>query len=956
MSTLVSLLQQPPAMRAGWALIHFLWQGSVIAIALAVLRGAAGNRLGARARYGLSCLALGLMAAAPPLTLLFLWRAEADPLPGPVWRIGGGWERVLPWIVLAWALGAAMCSARVAMGWRRAARLRRLAVEAPPPEWQEALNRLIQRMRVSAPVRLAASPLAAAPAVVGWLKPVILMPVEAVLGMPLSQVQALLAHELAHVRRNDYLVNILQSIAEALLFYHPAVWWVSGQIRAERELCCDDLAVEASGDVLTYATALATLETARRARPQAAMAADGGSLLARIRRLAGQSETTHSLPGPGAAWALALLWVVGAGAVAMQAGQSPAAPALRLFAAPGIAAAPPVSAVPPRVSASRAALVSALLFDPFFASPQSATAAPASSDAAEQEKKLASVSGTALTTSGKPVANATVRLSPSNAGSAVYVTSATQTALMSSPQSVAITRTDAEGKFSLKRVSPGSYTLQFEHKDYLPSVYGARPGLAAGNVITLDEGRNVTDLVVKLPEPATFTGKVVDDDGDPVAQIMVAAQVKRFFYPRMSGEIVASATSAENGEFRLTVPAGRYVLLAMKRPTWTTAERAPIPAAKPGQKVLAQHGTCWGDAGDYGKCAQVEIGPGQVLPLGNFRLKSIPTVHVRGKVTGDPALLKGARVLRVPPPNDAMGWSLGADIQPDGSFDMANMWPDTFTIAAYGSRGYMGWADIVVGDEDLDKVQINAVSMPLTGIVTVEGADAAQPPPTSEPAAASTANSLTVVNGVLVTAPQAGGAAPGMPARIELTSAGYYKVSSTAQVRPDGTFMFNSVPPGAYVLNLPGMPRDAYVKSARQDSRDVLRENLDWGGNNGPLEIVVSRKAPVLDGSVTDADGNALPGTVTLVADPERPGHPLLYPTARADQNGKFRFQSVAPGSYRIFAWQSVPDGAHSVPDFIDAFMGAGERLELKEGDHKTMTVKRISVDTMDSTLRRAGK
>ena len=97
-------------------------------------------------------------------------------------------------------------------------------------------------------------------------------------------------------------------------------------------------------------------------------------------------------------------------------------------------------------------------------------------------------------------------------------------------------------------------------------------------------------------------------------------------------------------------------------------------------------------------------------------------------------------------------------------------------------------------------------------------------------------------------------------------------------------------------------------------------------------------------------------GAVTLVPDPQRPGHSLLYPTANADQQGKFRFQSVAPGSYRIFAWESIPDGAHGVPDFMDPFIPSGERIELKEGAEKTMVLKRISVDSMDDTLRRAGK
>src|SRR5205085_9799335 len=112
----------------------------------------------------------------------------------------------------------------------------------------------------------------------------------ALAGLPSEQVEALLLHELAHIRRHDYVVNILQSTAEAVLFYHPAVWWVSGHIRTERELCCDDAAVSITGDVLTYARALAELESFRPAHANAVMDANGGSLANRIGRLLGQSR------------------------------------------------------------------------------------------------------------------------------------------------------------------------------------------------------------------------------------------------------------------------------------------------------------------------------------------------------------------------------------------------------------------------------------------------------------------------------------------------------------------------------------------------------------------------------------------------------------------------------------------------------------------------------------------
>jgi uncharacterized protein (TIGR03435 family) len=143
--------------------------------------------------------------------------------------------------------------------------------------------------------------------VVGWLRPIVLVPIGVLTGFPAEHLEALLLHELAHVRRRDYLVNMLQSIAETLLFYHPAVWWISGHIRMERELCCDDLAVAATGDAYQYALALAGLEACRPAHIQTAMAANGGRLADRIARLLGKARPeTRSFSAPGAASAILL--------------------------------------------------------------------------------------------------------------------------------------------------------------------------------------------------------------------------------------------------------------------------------------------------------------------------------------------------------------------------------------------------------------------------------------------------------------------------------------------------------------------------------------------------------------------------------------------------------------------------------------------------------------------------
>jgi beta-lactamase regulating signal transducer with metallopeptidase domain len=313
---MTTLLNQPWTERLGWTLLHFLWQGTLVAALYGLGRAWAGGRISANGRYLLACASLLAMAAAPAVTYWSLGNSS------PMARIGSSadltvteiasritytpdidpWQPAMPGIVLAWFAGATACSVRLLMGFLSAAALKRSCHVPVLPEWQQALDRLIDRMQVSRRVQLLATDRVDSPSVIGWIRPVILAPVSMLSGLPSDQVEALLAHELAHIRRHDYLVNILQGIAESLLFYHPAVWWISSQIRTEREHCCDDLAVAASGDVLVYARALAELESMRPARFKAALSANDGSLLHRIRRLATPGQVAHT---PAAAWGVA---------------------------------------------------------------------------------------------------------------------------------------------------------------------------------------------------------------------------------------------------------------------------------------------------------------------------------------------------------------------------------------------------------------------------------------------------------------------------------------------------------------------------------------------------------------------------------------------------------------------------------------------------------------------------
>lgn len=309
-----------------WGLLHAVWQGALIALAMAgslrVLPVAA-----ARARYAMACAGLAAMLALPMATVAFMHASTAPSvIAGPVLAQKAGVSsrtalapddrvsvvsgsasallsrvvappaaagiaeivshavaRMARWLALGWALGVLIAASRVFAGWRQ---LRSLTSNArlADPAWQAIVDRLAAKIGIRRPVRLLASAHVDVPSTVGWLRPAVLIPLSVVAGLSARDVELILAHELAHIRRHDFLVNLLQTAAETLLFFHPAVWWLGSVIRTEREACCDDLAVASGGTALAFARALTNLEALRIA-PQPALSALGGSLTERVRRL-----------------------------------------------------------------------------------------------------------------------------------------------------------------------------------------------------------------------------------------------------------------------------------------------------------------------------------------------------------------------------------------------------------------------------------------------------------------------------------------------------------------------------------------------------------------------------------------------------------------------------------------------------------------------------------------------
>lgn len=361
-----ALLAAPLVESIGWALVHSTWQIALVAALFAVAQFAL-RRHSAALRYALGCTALGTMAMVVAATVCLVWTTLGDrsrpasiaaaprsvvvepaidpivvpttihdgseipsiPTPAPAVEMPsetspaieasssgsppsapfrrrlidtiGEW---LPWLVAGWLLGVVGFASRLACGWLGVRRLRRRGITPVAGALEERLVRLSNRLGLDRAATLVMSTIVEVPAVIGHFRPAILLPVSLATGLSPLQIDVMLLHELAHIRRHDYLVNLIQTVIETVLFHHPAMWWVSRQVRQERENCCDDLALAVCGDRAAYAGALAAMEELRTAVYQPAVAASGGNLLTRVRRIVGRPAEG---PGRRHAWLAGML-------------------------------------------------------------------------------------------------------------------------------------------------------------------------------------------------------------------------------------------------------------------------------------------------------------------------------------------------------------------------------------------------------------------------------------------------------------------------------------------------------------------------------------------------------------------------------------------------------------------------------------------------------------------------
>jgi protocatechuate 3,4-dioxygenase beta subunit len=473
--------------------------------------------------------------------------------------------------------------------------------------------------------------------------------------------------------------------------------------------------------------------------------------------------------------------------------------------------------------------------------------------------------------------------------------------------------TDAGGKFKIVNLDPGQYRLMATRNGYARSWFGPRPSGRAAPMLTLDKGQTLRGVVLKLTPAAVISGRVTDEDGEPVVEAQIQALRSRYMNGKRQLLPEGNASTDDLGNYRMhSLEPGRYYVKAsyMGARMDLGQEQSYQPVYHPGVPEASQ-------------AAPLEVRGGEEARAIDFRLVRSAGVRVRGRITNPPASSRFATVMLTS--SDGM---FGREFQPSridpkGNFELRGVAPGAYSLVA------------IARDRENQLVARMPLQVPETGVEGIE---------------------VTLRPGVEVrgTLRMEGGSPPAADLKtINVVlggSPGPFAGSQHAEVGEDGSFTIPRVWDGSYRLQVMGLPEGAYVKAARAGQTDVLAEGLAVvdGVAPGPLDVVVSFDGGSIDGTVVDGEKKAVSGaTVTLVPASKRE-RTDLYRSAVADQNGRYTLSGVAPGDYLMFAWESVEQGAWQDPLFLEPLKDKGRKITVGEKSRQTVELEALPASVAD--------
>lgn len=474
------------------------------------------------------------------------------------------------------------------------------------------------------------------------------------------------------------------------------------------------------------------------------------------------------------------------------------------------------------------------------------------------------------------------------------------------------TTADAGGKFAMKDIEPGKYRLSVSRNGFVNASYGARGPNRPGTTLSLDPGQHLKEVNFKLTPHGVVSGRVVDEDGDPVARVSVQAQSYRRYDGRKQLVPSGSASTNDLGEYRIFgLAPGRYYLSA------TYNQMAWEPTLDRSAKAQPEEGyvpTYYPGGIDLAAAAPVEVTPGADIRGMNIALSKTHTVRLRGHVN-NPAGHKQNVMIMLTPRDDA-GWFSMAGRQttdPQGDFEIRGVRPGAYTLTAQsfdGGRNLSAHLALDVGNNNMEGIGLTlSAGMELPGVLKAEG-----------------------------------------PQGIDVTDIHIYlephereamRFGSTPSehVKEDGSFTLTQVSQERYDLYVRGLPDGYYIKSIRAGDEEVRDSGLDMtSGAAASLTVTIGPGAGQIDGSVQNDQQQPAAGALVVLIpnDAKRRERRDSYHTTTSDQNGRFTLKGVDPGEYKLYAWDDLESGAYMDPDVMKPFESKGVAMSIHENSRET--------------------
>ncbi|MBZ5602651.1 MAG: carboxypeptidase-like regulatory domain-containing protein [Acidobacteriia bacterium] len=467
-----------------------------------------------------------------------------------------------------------------------------------------------------------------------------------------------------------------------------------------------------------------------------------------------------------------------------------------------------------------------------------------------------------------------------------------------------------------------------ERFGFVTQTYSERSGGGA-TPISLNSGSE-KDIVIKLVPQAVIAGKVVDEDGDPMPNLQI--RVWRYGYNRgrRQLQITQTTSSMVDGSFMAgSLPAGKYYVSATDmRATRDFGGTNERPAKKGPVENYTR--TYFPSALDVSGSAPIELAAGQDIRGVEIRMRKQQVFAIRGKLVSDAGALNSPIYLILSPKGIDAFSNLGANTRPkEGHFEFPSVPPGTYIIQSNPNQRLDPASTVVVNaryEVTVADQNIEDLSVPLAVPAEITGSFKMDADPSNTAQQSQT---------------------PPVPAVNLMVSEGVMFGSPYARANADWTFQIKNVYPAKYRVNVNGIPDGAYVKSITFGGQDVTHSELDLtSGSGGAMQIVFSPNAADISGTVRSADGNAAARVQITVW---RPGSPDPPRNMLSDTSGAFKMRSLAPGDYKVAAWEDVEAGMVLDPEFLKLFEPRAQSVSLRESSHESLELKMISKDDLDA-------